>query len=77
LLVPPKNVENWRGPYIQKNYIPKDPWGNPYVYRCPGRHNPDGYDLHSLGPDGQEGGGDDIDNWTGSNDLVVYPGARS
>lgn len=24
--------ENWDGPYLQKNYIPNDPWGNPYQY---------------------------------------------
>ena len=41
-----------------------DPWGNPYVYVCPGTHNTDGYDLHSFGPDGQDGTEDDIDNWT-------------
>ena len=30
---------------------PKDPWGTQYVYRCPGRRNPDSYDLFSAGPD--------------------------
>lgn len=34
--------------------VPLDPWGNPYVYRNPGKYNPDGYDLYSLGPDGRE-----------------------
>ena len=43
--------------------IPKDPWGNEYVYLSPGTHNPDGYDVLSPGPDGVEGGGDDISNW--------------
>ncbi len=42
--------------------IPKDPWGNEYQYRYPGRHNPNGFDLWSLGPDGKEGS-DDIGNW--------------
>jgi general secretion pathway protein G len=64
LLQQPANVDNWRGPYLQKNYIPKDPWGNSYVYRCPGQHNQNMYDLYSFGPDGREGGGDDIDNWS-------------
>ena len=32
--------------------LPKDPWQNDYVYRCPGRMHPDGYDLFSAGPDG-------------------------
>ena len=32
--------------------MPLDPWGNPYQYACPGTHNPDSYDVWSLGPDG-------------------------
>ena len=35
-----------------------------YVYRFPGQYNPKSYDLFSYGPDGHEGGGDDIDNWS-------------
>lgn len=31
--------------------LPKDAWGTPYVYRCPGRANPRSYDLFSAGPD--------------------------
>jgi general secretion pathway protein G len=31
--------------------LPKDPWQNDYVYRCPGTKNPNGYDLYSAGPD--------------------------
>jgi general secretion pathway protein G len=31
--------------------VPKDPWHNDYVYRCPGTKNPNGYDLFSPGPD--------------------------
>lgn len=37
--------------------VPLDPWGNPYVYRNPGKYHPDGYDLYSLGPQGKEGEG--------------------
>ncbi len=37
--------------------LPIDPWGNPYVYRNPGKYKPDGYDLYSLGPQGKEGEG--------------------
>ena len=43
--------------------IPLDPWRNPYVFTCPGKHNPNGYDLMSLGKDAQEGTDDDIGNW--------------
>lgn len=53
-------LENrWKGPYLKRK--PKDPWGNPYEYRCPGTHTND-YDLYSLGPDGN-GSSDDIVNW--------------
>ena len=31
--------------------MPKDPWGNIYIYRCPGIKHPDKYDLYSAGPD--------------------------
>jgi general secretion pathway protein G len=52
---------NWRGPYL-KRAIPADPWGRPYVYRCPGEHDQGGNDLSSLGKDGQPGGdGEDAD----------------
>jgi general secretion pathway protein G len=34
--------------------VPVDPWGQPYVYRSPGKFNPSGYDLYSLGADGKE-----------------------
>jgi general secretion pathway protein G len=49
---------NWNGPYIKKS-VPKDPWGNDYVYRYPGQENPEGYDLICYGADGQPGGEDD------------------
>jgi general secretion pathway protein G len=52
---------NWRGPYVRKD-IPMDPWGRPYLYRSPGERNASGYDLSSLGRDGQPGGeGEDRD----------------
>ena len=31
--------------------VPKDPWQNNYIYRCPGIKHPDSYDLYSAGPD--------------------------
>ena len=53
---------NWKGPYLKKD-IPLDPWRKEYVYLCPGRQNPDGYDLYSCGPDGKDGTEDDVTNW--------------
>lgn len=56
----------WAGPYLRKP--PIDPWDSAYQYRNPGRHGGD-YDLFSVGPDGKEGGGDDVTNWgSGSGD---------
>jgi general secretion pathway protein G len=52
----------WSGPYLKKKRVPKDPWGHEYIYVCPGVHNPDNYDLSSLGADGVESS-DDITNW--------------
>jgi general secretion pathway protein G len=37
-----------------------DPWAHPYQYRNPGKVNPSGYDVYSMGPDGQDGTADDI-----------------
>ena len=53
----------WQGPYIDSNTIPLDQWGNPWNYRFPGRYRSDSFDLWSNGPDGREGGDDDITNW--------------
>jgi len=64
LLKQPANARNWHGPYFDPPQLPVDPWGYPYVYYYPGKHNPNGYDLLSVGPDGKEGTEDDIGNWT-------------
>ena len=61
-LVAPKNNEK---PFLDK--VPKDPWGNDYVYIFPGQHNPGGFDIMSYGQDSVPGGGDDIGNWDEPN----------
>src|SRR5947209_4294267 len=43
--------------------VPLDPWGNPYLYVTPGKHNPDTFDLYSAGPDRKPDTADDIGNW--------------
>jgi len=58
----PPGVRRWKGPYL-KRPMPMDPWGRPYIYRSPGQHNQEDYDLFSNGPDGVEGNKDDITNW--------------
>jgi general secretion pathway protein G len=54
---------DWKeGGYLDK--VPKDPWGNPFVYLSPGIHKE--FDLVSYGSDGVEGGEGkdaDIENW--------------
>ena len=57
------NVKNWKaGGYMDK--VPKDPWGNPYLYLSPG--NQGEIDVYTLGRDGRPGGEGvdaDIGNW--------------
>ncbi len=53
-----------QGGYLEQKTIPDDPWGNPYLYLCPGLHGD--FDIMSFGADGKEGGeGKDADirNW--------------
>ena len=67
LLNCPTNIptSKWRGPYLGRK--PIDSWGNAYVYRHPGIHNTNSFDLYSCGADGisKSGGNDldDINNW--------------
>jgi general secretion pathway protein G len=63
LIEKPSDAEGWLQAYLKRD-VPRDPWGNDYVYKQPGQYNEDGYDLYSLGPDRKQGGGDDIVNWT-------------
>lgn len=62
LLEQPNDATNWRGPYLEKG-IPVDPWNNAYIYEYPGKHNANGFDLMSAGPDSRAGTEDDVNNW--------------
>jgi general secretion pathway protein G len=42
--------------YMEDNKIPKDPWGEPYIYQI----RDDGFAIHSKGPDKAEGTEDDV-----------------
>ncbi|MCP4369502.1 MAG: type II secretion system major pseudopilin GspG, partial [Deltaproteobacteria bacterium] len=47
--------KKWRkGGYLEKAKVPKDPWGNEFVYLSPGAHGD--YDIISYGADGVPGG---------------------
>ena len=63
LVEKPSGLDKWKEPYLRRNKIPKEPWGNDYVYKQPGQYNEYSYDLYSMGADGQQGGEDDITNW--------------
>lgn len=59
----PPDEPGWAGPYLTKA-VPRDPWGNPYVFLMPGEHGE--YDLLSHGKDGRPGGegeSADVTNW--------------
>jgi general secretion pathway protein G len=56
----PGDLPSWNGPYLKKDKVPLDPWGQPYLYRYPGQHGP--FDILTLGADKKEGGqGEDQD----------------
>lgn len=58
LVTRPAGADNWHK-YLDK--MPVDGFGHAFIYRCPGTNGKD-FDLISVGPDGVEGGGDDITN---------------
>ena len=60
--IPP---ERWNPPTVKGKDL-NDPWGRPYEYVCPGEQNTGGYDLFTLGRDGEPGGereDADVTNW--------------
>ncbi len=61
-LINDPGLKGWKqGGYIEGSKVPIDPWGNPYMYLCPGVHGED-YEIESYGKDGEDGGsGDDAD----------------
>jgi general secretion pathway protein G len=61
-LINDPGLKGWKqGGYIEGGKVPVDPWGNPYMYLCPGIHGED-YEIESYGKDGEDGGsGDDAD----------------
>ena len=58
----PKNFKE--GGYLESKNVPKDGWGNDFLYVSPGEHGD--YDLYSYGADGVKGGegkNADINSW--------------
>ena len=54
----PPDVNNWDpSGYLQTSKVPKDAWGNDFIYKLtPGSNNP--FMIISYGTDGKEGGED-------------------
>jgi general secretion pathway protein G len=56
--------EQWQGPYVTGNNVPKDGWKHDFIYVSDGRD----FTIISLGADGQEGGSG-LDSDISSKDL--------
>ncbi len=57
----PRSLQDLTGG--ERNYVrdvKPDPWGNAYVYECPGSMHKDSYDVYSAGSDGIKGNADDV-----------------
>ena len=52
--IPPEPRNYQEGGYLRSKSVPKDPWGNDYVYFSPGDNSD--YDIISYGPAGATGG---------------------
>lgn len=68
LVIEPKSGRetlHWRqGGYLEQGKVPKDPWGNEFIYLSPGQHGD--FDIISHGADGKPGGEGkdaDINSW--------------
>ena len=58
-------IKNPKQNLMLEESIPPDPWGNLYLYTCPGQNGRD-YDLVSYGADGVQGGDGfnaDVQSW--------------
>ena len=57
-------AKNWRSGYVTR--LPKDPWGNDYVYLQPGASGND-YDIISYGADSKKGGSGSAEDISSAN----------
>ncbi|MCL4160199.1 UNVERIFIED_CONTAM: hypothetical protein GTU68_008506 [Idotea baltica] len=64
LVKEPSNTAGWNGPYLRKNFVPKDPWNKDYQYKYPGDNGE--FDILSYGADNAQGGEKD------SRDIVSW-----
>jgi general secretion pathway protein G len=52
LVEAPAGETSWLGPYLARDTLPNDPWGEPYRYEA----DEGGYRILTYGADGREGG---------------------
>ena len=57
ITAPAGKAENWRGPYLELNKIPLDPWQQPYLFHAVSR---DRLEIRSKGPDREIFTADDL-----------------
>lgn len=53
-LITSSGANAWKGPYLDEQDVPPDPWGNGFKYTYPSSRGEQFYDLKSLGKDGVE-----------------------
>ena len=53
--IPPVPADYPPEGYLESRNLPKDPWGNAYIYLVPGRRA-EPFEIISYGADGEEGG---------------------
>lgn len=58
-----EEAKKWSGKYLEDIRGLKDPWDHDYMYNGKGQKNEGGFDLWSVGPDGNDGTEDDIVSW--------------
>ena len=63
LVTPPQSEPKPSHWYQMMKQLPQDPWHSDYVYVCPGKHDPNGFDLYSKGKDKLADTPDDKGNW--------------
>lgn len=49
-LVTKGGEEGWKGPYVEKGTIPKDPWNHDFIYST----RDEGFDIKAKAPDGTD-----------------------
>ena len=62
LFTAPGSARNWRGPYLDADSVPQDPWGQPYRYAFPGTRGKE-VEVFTYGRDNASGGEGSDSDW--------------